>query len=330
MSTTRLTWGLGRQADAGSSHRVWLYPLWKDHLATRLRAGSELLATPHGPVECGRGSRVEPIVVGIHGSPGGYDQIAATFPGFPGDGFRLLTWSRPGYLRTPLAGGRSFEDQADLLAALLDALDLGRVALFAFSGGGPVAVHFAARHPHRVWALILESAVTRRLSWPEVWPLESVLGNWLYSLAAHLRPRHAFAGLLRAESQLEAVTARDRLERALRDDQRAGVIRGLLQSASPAALRHAGLVNDAEQILRLDLLPFDAVRAPTLILHGARDAQVPLECAERAARLIPGSELVRVPEGLHLLSLAEDAGAIAARRTEFLMRHRPDEASHAS
>jgi pimeloyl-ACP methyl ester carboxylesterase len=322
MNTTRLTWGLGRD-EADSGHRVWLYPLWKDHLAARLREGSELVPTAHGVVECNRGHGRAPVVVGIHGAPGGYDQIPATFPNFPGTGFRLLTWSRPGYLRTPLACGHSFEEQADLLAALLDTLGLERVAVFAFSGGGPVAVQFAARYPERLWALILESAITRHRLWPEVWPLESVLGNWLYSLAAHIRPRQALTGLLSLESQLDEVTARDRLERAVRDERRAGVLRGLLQSASPAALRHAGLVNDAEHILRLEPLPFDAVRAPTLILHGERDAQAPLEYAERAARLIPGSELVRIPEGLHLLSLAEDADAIAARRLEFLMRHRP-------
>lgn len=305
------------------SLRDWLYPTWKSQLEARLRSRSELLVTSRGPVECSRAGDELPTVVGVHGSPGGYDQIGATFPDFPGDGYRLLTWSRPGYLRTPLALGPSFEEQADLLAALLDSLHLSRVAVFAYSGGGPVAIHFAARHPGRVWALILESAVTHPLPWPSVWPLESVLGNWLCNLAAHFRPGKVLGGLLCTDSQLEVEVVRDALSRARRDERCGGALRGLLRSASPAALRREGLTNDAERIPCLEPLPFTAVVAPTLILHGARDAQVPLECAERAARLIPRAELVRVPGALHLLSLAENAAEISSRRSEFLSRHVP-------
>src|SRR5262245_25742645 len=98
------------------SSRIWLYPLWKGRLEARLSRGSVLLDTRRGPVECSAGDRKPPLVVGVHGSPGGYDQIASAFPGFPGAGFRLMTWSRPGYLRTPLSSGGDFEEQADLLA----------------------------------------------------------------------------------------------------------------------------------------------------------------------------------------------------------------------
>ena len=307
--------------------RTWIYPWWKRALATRLREGSELLPTRRGVVEVGGRGRETPWVVGVHGSPGGYDQLPAIFPGFPGAEYQLLNWSRPGYLRTPLSLGPSFEEQADLMAELLDALGCARVAVFAFSGGGPVAVHFAARHPARIWALILESAVTQRLSWPKAWPLDSALGNWLTSLAAQVWPRRALTGLLRTESALEAVVARDRLERAMQDERRARVVCGLLRSASPAVLRRAGLRNDVARIRALEPLPFDAVRAPTLILHGARDAQVPIESAERAVRLIPQAELVRVPDAFHLLSLAENGDELGARRLEFLRRHRPQDAA---
>lgn len=292
----------------------------KGRLERRLQRESEVVITPRGPIECARSGPAFPMVVGIHGAPGGYDQIPALFPGFKNTAFGFLNWSRAGYLRTPLAIGPSFEQQADLLAALLDALGIGGVGLFAFSGGGPTAVHFAARHPHRTWALVLESAVTQRRPWARSRFLGSRVGNWLLNLAADVRPREVFGALLRSESGLDAERARDGISRALRDPARAAVLHGWLRSASPAVWRRQGLANDVARIESMGALPLEAVSAPTLILHGLGDANVPVEDAERAARLVRAAELVRVPNGLHLLPLADNASELAARREAFL-RH---------
>ena len=293
----------------------------KGRFERRLRRESDVVITPRGPIECARSGPALPVVVGVHGAPGGYDQIPALFPGFPSPAFGFLTWSRAGYLRTPLAIGPSFEQQADLLAALLDTLGVGGVALFAFSGGGPTAVHFAARHPQRTWALILESAVTQRRPWARSRFLGSRVGNWLLNLAADVRPREVFGALLRSESGLDAERARDGISRALRDPARAAVLQGWLRSASPAAWRRQGLANDVARIEALGALPLEAVSAPTLIIHGLGDANVPVEDAERAARLIRAAELVRVPDGLHLLPLSDNASELAARRVAFLRQH---------
>lgn len=282
--------------------------------------------TPGGGIEYVRSGPALPIVVGVHGGPGGYDQIPALFPGLLNPFLGFLSWSRPGYLRTPLARA-SFEEQADLLAALLDAIGIGEVALFAYSGGGPTAVHFAARHPQRTWALILESAVTQRRPWVRSRLLRSKAGNWLLNAVAGARPREAFGALLRAESGLDAERARDVIARAVRDPSRAAVLRGWLRSASPAARRRRGLANDAARIEALGALPLEAVSAPTLIIHGLADADVPIEDAERAARLIPSAQMVRVADGLHLLPLADNASELAATREAFLRRHAPRRAN---
>ena len=295
------------------------YFAWKRGLEESLRRESEVVITPRGPIECAH--TAFPMVVGVHGAPGGFDQIPALFPGFPNPALGLITWSRSGYLRTPLTVGPSFEEQADGLAGLLDTMGVGAVALFAFSGGGPTAVHFAARHPRRTWALILESAVTQRRPWVRSRHLGSKAGNWLLNVAAGARPREAFGALLRTESGLDAERARDVISRALRDPVRAAVLRGWLRSASPAASRHRGLANDAARIEALEPLPLEAVSAPTLIIHGLADADVPIGDAERAARIVRGAELVRVADGLHLLPLADNASEVAAARDAFLRHH---------
>src|SRR5262249_36370754 len=70
-------------------------------------------------------------------------------------GVRTIAVSRPGYLRTPLSSGATFEQQADLFAALLDKLKIKRVVVLASSGGGYPGLQFALRHPDRCIALVM-------------------------------------------------------------------------------------------------------------------------------------------------------------------------------
>ena len=92
--------------------------------------------------------RPRPVLT-LHGAMGGHDQseLLAQTVGPPNR--RYINVSRPGYLGTPLSSGQSPSEQADLFAALLDALQIGIVSVLAISGGGPSAIHFAARHPTR-------------------------------------------------------------------------------------------------------------------------------------------------------------------------------------
>ena len=49
------------------------YANWKREMIARLRAGSQIIQTSRGPIEyatAGEG----PVVLGVHGSPGGFDQ----------------------------------------------------------------------------------------------------------------------------------------------------------------------------------------------------------------------------------------------------------------
>lgn len=114
------------------------------------------VATRRGPVEAvsvGEG----PAVLALHGAMGGCDQSLILARTLGEAGYRYVALSRPGYLGTPLAAGRSPEEQADLYAGVLDALGLGRVVVMAVSGGGPSAIHFALRHPARCAGLVLAS-----------------------------------------------------------------------------------------------------------------------------------------------------------------------------
>jgi pimeloyl-ACP methyl ester carboxylesterase len=283
---------------------------WTRATAARLRAGSQVVTTTRGPVEVaalGDG----PVVLVSHGRPGGYDQgllIARLLGPAP---LRFLAVSRPGYLRTPLTVGRSPEEQADAFAALLDALQIPRVALLGVSGGGPSTLQLALRHPDRCWAVVLISALTGRrpakqrpavVKLFESLILASDLGGWLISRLPNLTP----AWVARRLADPEGLAVRQRL----------------LETLIPESLRGPGRSNDLARFSSLPVYPLQEVRSPTLIVHGTADGSVPFAHAEFAARTIPGAELLAIAGGGHNVFLTH-APQLYPRVRSFLQAHAP-------
>ena len=64
-------------------------------------------------------------------------------------------------LSEKIHGRVTFDDMADDLAALLDAIGIrGKVALAGTAVGGAIAIHFAVRHASRAGALVVTSPAT--------------------------------------------------------------------------------------------------------------------------------------------------------------------------
>jgi class 3 adenylate cyclase len=64
----------------------------------------------------------------------------------------------------------TWEDEADDLGAVLDAVGSSQATVFASSDAGPPALFYAATHPERVRALILANT-TARYAWAEDYPI---------------------------------------------------------------------------------------------------------------------------------------------------------------
>ena len=125
----------------------------------------QIAETAHGPIEYDVAGAGAPVLV-VHGSPGGWDQGRAMASALPPDRFRTVAVSRPGYLGTALEGREDLDAQADLLAALLDTLEIERAGVLCWSGGGPCSYRLAVRHPGRVRALVALAAVSEALRRP--------------------------------------------------------------------------------------------------------------------------------------------------------------------
>ena len=310
------------------------YTKWKEGLVKELRAGSRVAETSKGSIEYAIDGDAGPCLIVMHGEPGGYDQTAALFADMFGKGFRVVSWSRPGYVRTPLAVARTYEEQADAAAALLDALNIDRVAVLGFSAGGPPAVSFASRHPERTWALILECAVTMRYEFNADDLMDKLYYGylmyddpflWAADVVGTHAPRMIGKSTIEMESSLDKQETEKLMDHIMHDPNRVNVLTGLMKSMSPSGLREAGVKNDIDQLRQVKDLPLKDIETPTLVIHGTNDADVPVENARHAADTMPHAQLCLVPGGFHIMALTDTIDGITQIRVKFLQEHAPRE-----
>ncbi|WP_416518770.1 alpha/beta hydrolase [Streptomyces achromogenes] len=161
--------------------------------------------------------------------------------------------------------------------AVLDELGIDRADVYGTSMGGRVAQHLAARHPHRVGALVLGCTsaggpysvergddVRRALTHPRPGAARQALLELMYTpgwLASHPVPHHTLG-----------------------------------DPGMPAhARRHHRTAGDRHDAW--DILP--DVSAPTLVVHGSDDLLNPTANAPLLAGRIPGARLHLIPHARH-------------------------------
>jgi pimeloyl-ACP methyl ester carboxylesterase len=296
---------------------IFRYSQWKQAEVARVQAGSQIVTTARGPVECAiKGSG--PTVLVSHGGGGGYDHgLLHTRALYEQFGFRVIAISRAGYLRTPASVGRTPEEMADTYAALLDALNIRRAAILGLSAGGPSALQFALRHPDRCWGLALVSAITQ--SFPGVggkqWLKRSGLADpamWLIVSLPFLRQRYA-----RFVARFMIPDPADRAQILADPDKLARLVR-VEQVGGTNSLRRAGIEVDKAQWAVIPVYPVERITAPTLILHGQADHAVPIAHAEFVAQRVKGAEFQAIPKAGHALLLTHPEAS--ERLAEFLQR----------
>ena len=283
-----------------------------------------IIETRLGPVECasyGEGA----AVIALHGGMGGCDQsllLARSAIAVPR--FRILAVSRPGYLGTPLGSGHSPEQQADLCAALLDALGIARAAVIAVSAGGPCALQFALRHADRCWAMVTVSACTGHLDTPRL----------VSRSLAIMRVAACIPFMERAIGRRMAGTPEEAARRSIADAELcartlahhdAGPLLVSLLTSTFDHLRQRlpGTMNDTVQFRQVNAYPLAQIAVPALAIHGTSDRVVPFAHGEAVAKTVPGAEFLAIEGGEHV-SLFTHLEQVRARVGAFLLEHSPE------
>lgn len=225
-----------------------------------------------------------PVIVLLHGSPGHSEDFHRLVPALA-DKYSIIAPDLPGFgASSHRIPDYSIRAHARYVLQLLDALQVRRAHIVAFSMGGGVALNIADMAPERVASLTMLSAIG-------VQEME-LLGDY------HLN--HAIHGAQLAGLWLlfEATPHFGWFDGALLD------------------LSYARNFYDSDQRPLREFL--QRYGGPMQIIHGRRDPLVPVEAALEHYRLAPQSELHLI-ESDHFMVFRRDSG-VAALISDFTDR----------
>ncbi len=225
-----------------------------------------------------------PVVVLIHGSPGGRRDFRAVIPELA-KRYRVIVPDLPGFGDSERdIPDYSFCAHARYMFELLDALGVDDVHGVGFSMGGGVVLSMADAQPRRLRSIAMLSAIG-------VQEME-LLGDYELNHALHGAQLAGLWGLREFTPHFGWL-----------DDAMLGV-------------SYARNFYDSDQRPLRGIL--SRWPGPMLIVHGERDPLVPIQAAREHARLVPQSRLIVTKES-HFM-VFEDGPAIAATLDEFFRR----------
>ena len=215
--------------------------------------------------------------------------------------FRYVMYDRRGcWLSSRPESGYDLENQAHDLAELLDHLNIESAHVIGSSAGGPIAILFATQYPERVRTLAL--AGTAAHLWPDEDPVSRIIEEQLEILykqgdisAWNNRPEGV-------ELSLDVLWERDEMEeRGTLGEYEARVKSLVARSSLQERIEWYGTqLRSIDAYRDRDLsVECGRIRAPTLVVHGARDREVPLDWGLDLAAKIPGAEFRVYPDKPH-------------------------------
>ena len=270
------------------------YFYFKYSFVEDLNYRSSVAETALGSIEYSLTGESDLVLLVIHGTPGGHDQTIE-----PSSYYRVLTPSRPGYIRTPLSVGKSPAEQAKAYKALLDSLGIKEVMILGFSGGGPAAIEFAAAYPETTLGFIALAAISHsEESWQrddyedEAFLNGSDFGLWFNFMLLEFLGDEAFVSFMLPNPINQ--------QKLLKNPKQLENLKKTIWSIWPLSIRKEGFINDYLQESNLSLHLTD-IKVPTLVIHGTGDILVDISQGEAIARLVPNATMYVVEGGGHMM-----------------------------
>lgn len=150
------------------------------------------------------------------------------------------------------------------------------------------------------------------------------VGMRLLGVLRRVAPNQLVAAAISSEGTLDAEAAKQRVQQVCADRDKVRFVVGVTMTASHAGERSAGYANDIAQFAAIDTLDLGDIVAPTLLVAGTHDREIPYADISRAAGEIPTSELFVLDHGTHLaFYIHPDSAAAQQRALEYLERTDP-------
>jgi pimeloyl-ACP methyl ester carboxylesterase len=281
---------------------------WRDVDWARHQRWADVDGAPVNVIDLGEG----PPVVFVHGLSGSWQNWLLQLPEFARD-HRVIAVDLPGFGASPLPrdGKVTISGYGRWLDALFAALDIEGAAVVGNSMGGFIGLETAIKFPHRVERLVLVSAAGLT--------------------SEHLRNETALRLLEKGENLAQYVTAHLMGQSDWLVRRRRGRLALMwFVAAHPEDLDPALVAEQVKGAGKPGFLPaLDAltdypirdrlaeIRAPTLIVWGAKDMLVPLKDAYEFDRVLPDSRLIVYEDTGHVAML-ERPDAFNSLVAEFL------------
>jgi class 3 adenylate cyclase len=202
-------------------------------------------------------------------------------------------------------GATTLEERMDDVRAVMDAVGSERAAVMGESEGAPLAMLFAAAHPERTAALILQGGEVR----------ERTDDGWPWGERTEKEFEAAMATLPERWGEGHAI---DRIAPSVAGEEWARAWYGRVQIHSNTPGAAGAFMRMAFDIDVRHVAP--AINVPTLVVHATGDRVCHVENARFLARTIPGARYVELPGEDHVPWFAPDD--VLAEIREFLTGQR--------
>jgi pimeloyl-ACP methyl ester carboxylesterase len=258
------------------------------------------------PVFAATGGRAfdpaRPTVVFLHGADSTHHFWVLQTRALAFDDWNVLAPDMPGHCSSGGAPLQSVSEMSDWVIRLLDAAGSKRAVVVGHSLGGLIALEVAAKHPHRVGAVVLVgsavaipvNAALIDTAQRDPGQARELMAAWSYGPAAHLHENtwpgasHIFTGL--------EIARRNRPETLAID----------LQACAD--------YGDGPQRAK-------SLEQPCLCIVAGRDRMVPMKSGLKSAELLAKGEIVAIAGAGHNVATEKPREVNAALR-KFLAAHR--------